>query len=82
MGKRESTLLMFWGASAFWLGLLAAFATGTWIGYDLLHVDWNGAPVTASFGVRFVIAERCILLACCQMVSLLGGIVYRLSQAS
>lgn len=82
MARLESTLLLFWGASAFWFGLLAALATGIWIAYDLSQIDWNDSLVTPSFGVRFVIAERCILLACCHMVSLLGGIVYRLSQAN
>lgn len=82
MGRRESTMLLFWGLMLFWGGLAAACATGIWMTYDVLQVDWQPGPISNSFSLRIILGERLILLACCHMVSLLGGITYRLSQAS
>jgi hypothetical protein len=77
MAKRESTLLMMWGGLCLWAGIVAAMATIAWMLHDL-----SGVPETASLLRREIVAERLILAPCCLIVSLLGGITYRLSQAS
>lgn len=83
MARRESTLLLMWGATAFWCGIAAALATGVWLAMDLGRIDWERhTPISDSFTLRVVVVDRLILLACCHMVSLLGAITYRLSQAS
>jgi hypothetical protein len=52
-------------------------ATIAWMLHDL-----SGVPETADLLRREIVAERLILVPCCLIVSLLGGITYRLSQAS